>query len=95
MFHIGSDIQAGLIFVSFSLILLIGVKCIRSGVPRLRVVFLSVFCLLFWMIGFSMTLLDKTAAQSLLWEMVSFLGMASTVFVFFIAAYEIISTPWL
>lgn len=95
MFHIGSDIQAGLIFVSFSLILLIGVKCMRSGVPRLRVVFLSASCLLFWMIGFSLTLLDKTAAQSLLWEMVSFLGMASTIFVFFIAAYEIISTPWL
>jgi len=95
MFFIGTDIQAGVLFVSIFLIMLIGGKWFRSGVPRLRVVFLSGFCLFVWICSFSLTLLDKTAAQSLLWEMMSFLGMVSTVFMFFIAAYEIIATPWM
>ncbi len=95
MFSIGSDIQAGLIFVSFSLFLLITVKCLRSGVPRFRVIFLMGLCFVSWVIGFFLTLMDKTASQSLLWELVGFLGMVSTIFMFFIASYEIISTPWL
>lgn len=94
MVMIGTIIQGALLFVSFFLVMLITGKSLQSGVPRFRVVFLSICCILTWIISFTLTLIGTSAPHALLWEMMSFIGMISTLFMFFIAAYEITTTPW-
>lgn len=93
MLDIGSDVQGGLLVVSFFILLQISFKFFRSGIPRLRVIFLSLLCYLLWFCSFLLTLTGDGHSQGMLWEIISFLGMASTLFVLFIGIYEILANP--
>ncbi|PWR71595.1 hypothetical protein [Methanospirillum lacunae] len=93
MLNIGSDVQGGLLVVSFLIIIQITFNFFRSGIPRLRVIFLTILCYLIWFCSFLLTLTGDGLSEGILWEILSFLGMASTLFVLFIGIYEILANP--
>ncbi|MFH0968850.1 MAG: hypothetical protein V1862_14320 [Methanobacteriota archaeon] len=93
MFFFGVETQTGLLIVSIIVMILMYHKFSLSGIPRFRVIFLCTFCLLAWISSFCLSLIDKSPAHALLWGMISFLGMAATLFVLFIAFYEILASP--
>ncbi|PKL60873.1 MAG: hypothetical protein CVV33_00430 [Methanomicrobiales archaeon HGW-Methanomicrobiales-4] len=93
MSFIGPETQAGLLIITFIMMILVYLKFSMSGIPRLRVIFLCIFCLVTWILSFGSSLIDKSPAHSLLWELLSFLGMAATIFILFIAFYEILASP--
>jgi len=93
MFFIGLETQATLFIVSIMVMLLVFLKFSVSAIPRLRVIFLCIFCLIAWITSFCLSLINRDPAHALLYDMMSFLGMAATIFVLFIAIYEIMSSP--
>ncbi len=93
MLEIGTDIQGALLVVCFIVLVQISVKCYSSGIPRLRVIFLSLLCYLLWFCSFLLTLSGDGQNLGLLWEILSLLGMASTLYVLFIGVYEILASP--
>ena len=93
MLPIVQDFQVGLLIIGIIGLGLVYFKYSSSRIPRLRIIFLSIICLLIWLSGFSLSLVENSPSQTLLWEMLSFLGMAATVFLLFIAFYEILSSP--
>ncbi|WP_319580090.1 hypothetical protein [uncultured Methanospirillum sp.] len=93
MLDIGTDVQGALLVVSFIILVQISLKCFVSGIPRLRVILLSLICYLLWFCSFLMTLLGDGHSMSMLWEILSLLGMSSTLFMLFIGIYEILASP--
>lgn len=93
MLGTGSDVQAGLLVVSFFILIQISFKFFRSGIPRLRVIILSFLCYLLWFCSFLLNLTTDGHTQGMLWDILSLLGITSTLFVLFIGIYEILANP--
>ena len=93
MLDIGTGVQGALLVVSFIILIQISLKCYMSGIPRLRVIFLSLVCFFLWFCSYLLTLLGDGQNMSMLWEILSFLGMTSTLFIMFIGIYEILASP--
>jgi len=93
MYFIGQDIQAGMIFVSTILTILLSGKCFRSGIPRLRVMVLCIFFLLFWFVALILSFIETGPSHSLLWDALTFFGLCGFLFILFIALYEILYSP--
>ncbi len=93
MFFIGTDIQGVLIVACLLILIPLTARFINSGIPRLRVIVLSGISLLIWFCCFILTLTGDSQNISMLWEILSFMGMAATLFILFIGVYEILSSP--
>ncbi|HWQ66004.1 MAG TPA: hypothetical protein VN372_03935 [Methanospirillum sp.] len=64
-----------------------------TGSPRLRVILIFDLCMLCWIAGFFMSIVDRVADHDGLWQLISFLGMAASLFAFFIGFYEVLTNP--
>lgn len=93
MFQIGIEAQEGLIIAAAIILLLIWRKFSRSGIPRFRVIILCVTCIIVWIASFLSSLHDTDPNHSMLWETLTLLSMAATLFVLFIALSEILQSP--
>lgn len=93
MYYIGQVIQAGMIIVSGMLTLILCMKFLISGIPRLRVILLCTFFLLSWSGAFIISLAERGPAHSLLWDVFGFFGLAGFLYLFFVALFELLSSP--
>jgi len=93
MLLIGLETQGTLFIVAIIVMIFIFLKYSLAGIPRLRVLFLGVFCMITWIICFTLALINRDPAHALLYDMMSFLGMAATLFMLFVAIFEILSSP--
>lgn len=93
MYFIGQDIQAGMILVSIVLTLLLVMKSIYSGVPRLRVVTLCILFLFFWSGTLAISLVERGPSHSLLWDTFGFLSLAGFLYMLFVSLFELYSSP--
>lgn len=93
MFFIGTDVQGGPLIASIIMLIPVTRRFLISGVPRIRVILLSYTFILIWICSFFLILLGDGIAYTVLWEVTGFLGMVGTVFILFIAIYEILSAP--
>jgi hypothetical protein len=85
------EAQAGLLFICGILMTFLSVKYIYSEIPRLRVILLCGFCLIFWFISMCFSVLYSSHAHILLWNTLNVLTMAATLFMLFIAIYEVLT----
>ena len=90
MYPVGSESEWGLLIVVIILMNLISRKFLRSGVPRFRVIFLCLICIIFWICCLSLSFIDSNPVHSMLWMTLNVLSMAATLFVIFIAFFEIL-----
>lgn len=93
MFQGGIEAQVGLVITAVLMMMLIYRKFERSGIPRFRVIILCILCILIWICSFGFSLIDSEPHHSALWETMNMLSMAATLFVLFIAVYEIMQSP--
>jgi len=90
---IGTEIQVSSLVICIIILIPISAKFFRSGIPRFRVIVLSCTCFFLWFCGFILTLIGYGQNLTMLWEVVSFVGMISTLFMLFIGFYEILASP--
>lgn len=93
MFHVEPEAQEGLILAAIIVMILIYRKFTRSGIPRMRVIFLCIICNIVWICSFIFSLMDGDQYHSMLWDTMNLLSMAATLFVLFIALSEILQSP--
>lgn len=93
MLFIGTEVQIGPLIASVIMLLPITRKFFRSGIPRMRVIFLSFLFLFIWICSYSLTFLERGSVYAMLWEVISFIGMVGTLFILFIGIYEILANP--
>jgi uncharacterized membrane protein YkvI len=93
MFQVGIEAQEGLLIAAAVVMILIYRKFTRSRIPRVRVIILCFLCIILWFVSFVLSLHDLEPSHSLLWETLNLLSMAATLFVLFIAIFEIMQSP--
>jgi hypothetical protein len=93
MVFVGYEAQGGLLIISILVTIIVYLKFSISGIPRFRVMFLLFFCHIVWILSYCLSLFDESSVHALLWGMMSFLGMAASIFMLFISFYEILTSP--